>query len=54
MFIVKYKMPSFSQKLFNMKIDSTVWLILFSANYLQNFLLTQGEKIQTYLQFYGI
>lgn len=44
MLIVKYKMPSFPLKLFNMKTDSTVLLILFSANRFQNILLNKREK----------
>lgn len=48
MFIVsKYKIPSFPLKLFNTKIDSTVLLILFSTNRLQNILLNpRGKKFR--------
>lgn len=42
--IVKYKIPSFLLKLFNMKTDSMVLLILFSANRFQNILLNPREK----------
>lgn len=43
------KMLSFPIKLFNMKIDSTVLLILFSVSHLKNILFNQTTttKIQT-------